>query len=552
MELTTTVLKDSAYRYFLIVQDQQRHFPKLILFIAAIGLFVFAIPAREFIGFETRFALFAQEMLRNGWTLFPHTYLGPYPDYPGPSTWVVAFLAKLFGGLSLPIAVIPSAILSAWTLVLTWRIGALEDKRWAWAAVLALLGTQAFFQQARTLSIDPYVMALLTTSMWLILRADHESRPLPVYKLLLLQFAALAIRGPIGLVMLAGVNTVYFFALGQWRRGLNIGLRALGALITGTGLLLLAAWIECGSSFMNEVLRMQVLGRFRETTDPLGTYWVNSFGNYFYTYMLTVPVVLIYWFMRPALTPSRQRLFLALIVWVLVILVGMSIPATKKARYILPIAPALALLASSLVLSMVGEKYWQRLQKASGYFLRALPLLVLIGLGFLSKELPKHDMDLSLNLWTLGSILLLLGWIGWRNRTHFREESTKIYLIATATLICTNLILIEPFNWKKQTSAEFVNQVEKLRKDANAELGFFNIGKDGAAVVYMVNADTSDRPRFYTQKPNLDKLQKPLYLIMKKHNAKQLFSEYPPAYQGVMDGKSMTAIPLQPKTALSK
>ena len=531
------------------LQTRQGSCYELLLFLAATGLFTFALPAREFIGFETRFALFAQEMLRSGWTLFPHTYLGPYPDYPGASTWVVVFLARLFGGLSFPIAVLPSAVLSAWTLLLTWRIGALEDPRWGWAAVLALLGTQGFFQQARTLAIDPYTMALLTTSMWLILRAEYERRPLPVYTLLLLQLLALAVRGPIGLVMLSGVNTLYFFALGQWRQGLFIGLRALAGLIIGGILLLFAAWLEGGQEFVHEVLRMQVLGRFSETTDPLGTYFINSFGNYFYAYLLAVPVLLV---CLPGLLKTeepRQRLLLALVIWVVVILVGMSIPATKKARYILPMVPAIALLASAIVLPLEKQRIWKIVQRSAGFFLRFLPMLGLLALGFAAWKLQHSAWPMAVNLWTLCAVLGVLSWLAWNERRYSPDAMLRYFGLATATLISINLILIEPFNWKKQSSAAFVRQVEQLRNNAGAELGFYRTGKDGAAVVYMANADTADRPQFHDEAPARTQAQAPLFLVMKNKRAEQQFSHLTKVHQGIMDGDKMAVIELLPATA---
>ena len=517
----------------------------LLLFLAATALFTLALPAREFIGFETRFALFVQEMLRTGWTLFPHTHMGPYPDYPGTSTWILYYLSRLLGGLSLPVAVIPSALLSAWTVVMTWRIGALEDQRWAWAGVLALIGTEAFFQQARTLSIDPYVMALLATSMWILLRADHENRPLPVLGLLLLQLAALAVRGPIGLVMVTGVNTLYLFATGRWRQGFFVGLRALGALLAGTGLLLLAAWIEGGEPFVREVLRMEVVGRFEESRDPLGTYWIDSFGNYFYGYLLAVPVVLLAIFRRPGLTPQGRRLLLALVVWMLVILVGMSVPATKKARYILPMAPAVALLAAFPVLALKEGRAWSLLWRGTSFLLRTLPLLFLAILPFLPPLLARRGIDLTLNLWSLAGVLLLLTWLAWRGKGEMGEP-LRHFLIATAVVVAIHVLLLEPFNWKKQTSAHFVHQVETLRTREQAELGFFCIGADGAAVVYLVNADTGNRPRFFTSRPDPRQLSRPLLLVMKSREARRHFSDQIPVVEGVMDGVEMSVIRLSP------
>ena len=46
-----------------------------------------------YIGFETRFALFAREMFANGPSWFPATFGQPYPDYPAISTLLIYLVA---------------------------------------------------------------------------------------------------------------------------------------------------------------------------------------------------------------------------------------------------------------------------------------------------------------------------------------------------------------------------------------------------------------------------------------------------------------------------
>lgn len=53
----------------------------VLIFLVGLAIFTFHLTP-EFIGFQTRFALFAQEMFRYGPSLFPTTYDTPYPDYP--------------------------------------------------------------------------------------------------------------------------------------------------------------------------------------------------------------------------------------------------------------------------------------------------------------------------------------------------------------------------------------------------------------------------------------------------------------------------------------
>ena len=97
------------------------------LAIFLIGVVIFTIGLNpEFIGYDCRFAVFAQEMLRNGPTFFPTTYGQPYPDYPGTSTFLIYLVSLPFGKVTLFTAILPTAIISAFILVLIYRSNALK------------------------------------------------------------------------------------------------------------------------------------------------------------------------------------------------------------------------------------------------------------------------------------------------------------------------------------------------------------------------------------------------------------------------------------------
>jgi len=67
--------------------------------LGALALLLFCAQAKGWaiIGFDSRFVLFAQKMLRHGPSLFPSTYGEPYPDYPGTSTLLIYLLSLPFG-----------------------------------------------------------------------------------------------------------------------------------------------------------------------------------------------------------------------------------------------------------------------------------------------------------------------------------------------------------------------------------------------------------------------------------------------------------------------
>ncbi len=63
----------------------------------ALILFSAGVSHQAAIGFDSRFVLFAQEMLRNGPSFFPTTYGQPYADYSGLSTVFIWLLSLPFG-----------------------------------------------------------------------------------------------------------------------------------------------------------------------------------------------------------------------------------------------------------------------------------------------------------------------------------------------------------------------------------------------------------------------------------------------------------------------
>jgi hypothetical protein len=75
-------------------------FASTIIFAAGFFLFTGALFNHEFVQFEARFGLFAQEMFRNGLSFFPTTYNHYYPDYPATQTILTYFLALAIGNYS--------------------------------------------------------------------------------------------------------------------------------------------------------------------------------------------------------------------------------------------------------------------------------------------------------------------------------------------------------------------------------------------------------------------------------------------------------------------
>ena len=97
-------------------------YEKWLVFLISLCLFLTAQINRELLQFESRFGLFAQEMLHNGLSFFPTVYGQYYPDYPALHTVLMTLSARLFGHFSVIAVLLPSACAAA----LWGRIGPLE------------------------------------------------------------------------------------------------------------------------------------------------------------------------------------------------------------------------------------------------------------------------------------------------------------------------------------------------------------------------------------------------------------------------------------------
>ena len=157
---------------------------------------------------------------------------------------------------------------------------------------------------------------------------------------------AFCFRGPIGLVIPTGVVCTYYLLHGQWKKFFQIGLTAFILLLICTAGLLALAYHVGGNTFMQDVLRMQVAGRIDNYYRPFYFYFTDSLINY----AIAFPIAVI---MMAMIMISKKKLLewkflLSCMGWILVILIGMSIPGDKKVRYILPIVPATSLIAAFL------------------------------------------------------------------------------------------------------------------------------------------------------------------------------------------------------------
>lgn len=480
----------------------------ILLFFGSLILFTVGLSTQEIIGFDSRFYLFIQEMWRYGLSFFPMTYHQPYPDYPASSTAVIYLIAKLFGGVNKLAAVLPTAILAAATLTLTYNIGSLQHKRWGFAAAMLMLLTSAFIKSARGISLDMYPTAITTACFYLIYSADKENKPQRAHWIYPLLFLGFAFRGPIGLVVPAGVICSYYLINQNFKKFFLSGLIAFLLLSICTGLLLALAHHVGGESFMQDVLRMEILGRMDNHFLPRYFYFTNSFASYALVYplvWLTLGGVVFYAWRARDFSDDKKFIW-QLVGWMLIIMIGMSIPDDKKVRYVLPMLPAIALIAAYPLVAPSSQRYFVLLRKIYTQIWLVFPFLLIL----LTLAAARY---LNINTSAI-YIFVLLQIINLMAAYLFKIPRENIFLgIAALSFVIANIMIVEPLQLKIERARDLVISVETQRIHDHAQLVFYREKPDGLPIKYLINMKNDDQPVFIANEKALVDFPERAYFI---------------------------------------
>lgn len=499
----------------------------LCLGLAAFALFMIGIWHQPFINFETRFAVFAQEMLRNGPTLFPTTYGQPYPDYPVTSTLLIWLVSLPFGVVSKFTAVLPTALAAAAIVALTYKLFAQYSRQWALLAIAFEFLTLTFDAEARSISVDQMISAITLAAFYLTHKAYREGSALPIKAMLFLLVAGFLIRGPIGVVIPAGVVISHLVLTAGRREVLVFAAYSGGVLLTCSAALLGLAMLVYGTAFVTDIIRMQAVNRFSESTpNPIYYYFVSSFGNYALSYpiamLVALSLLLSKWRAGAQKLSDEHTTFIVLLVaWIAIVLVGLSIPETKKVRYILPVVPPLAGLASFVFINS-QYRFTKWLRSVVEAILCALPLLAALLVYTQRARLAVAGINILLVVAGLGALFLLSIVVSTRGKFSLEKRSLGICGLAAVTAYSMQLFVVEPMNLHLHDTSGFVRQVESLMAQRPGKLVFYKENPDGLPIKYLVNARTDFTPLFINSVDEIKNLATPLWLLTKDENVERL------------------------------
>ncbi|MDQ0703881.1 4-amino-4-deoxy-L-arabinose transferase-like glycosyltransferase [Pseudomonas sp. W3I7] len=485
----------------------------------ALVLFIVGNWHQAIIGFDSRFVVFAQEMLRHGPSFFPTTYGQPYADYLATSTLLTWLLSLPFGEVSSLTAWLPTAIASALIVVLVYRLTAPYSTRWGLLSIAMLLLSSTFISETRSVSLDQMLAAIALTVFYLGYAHDHFGAAKRLHWLFLLLILGFAVRGPIGLVIPTGVLCSYYLINRQWRQLFTFGFIALAVLAACVGLLLLLAKLSGGEDFMQDVIRMQFLGRMDGTEGSSGVlyYFTSSMGNYALAYPLALLVLLAVAISGRRAPDPALKLVLYCAAAGLLVMLGLSVPQAKKARYILPMLPMAAIIAAYPFQVSQGRLFaWLRGLMLGIWTL--LPALLVVGLVVARKRYPAQLDSLGLVFGVLG----VLQAVALLSLLKSRLRPLGSALAAVLALWSTYIVVVEPLERTLYDTRTFSLGVKAQIMQQPAPVVLHGLGKDAKAIKFMVNFNCDKVPLFTQSAADLAPLQGPAWLVMSTQDFEKL------------------------------
>jgi 4-amino-4-deoxy-L-arabinose transferase-like glycosyltransferase len=338
----------------------------LLALLAALLVWPLRTPAIGAHG-EAREGLVVQDIVEHGEWVLPHRN-GELPSKPPLFHWLAASLGCVLGlsdtALRLPSA-LAAGVMAGTTLVLGTAIG---GRTVGWLAAGALLGMLEFWLSASEARVDMLFAACLTASLagfLLWYRATAEGRQAAVALAVCWLGAAAAVlaKGPAGLLLPGLVIVAFLLCQGETGLLLRLWSWPLAAALIALDLGWYAlAYRAGGEEFLAVQLLYENVDRFlgrdgfrRAAEEPGFRHFVLRMPLEFARQFLPWNLVLVSAALRCRRGEREDASGRFLHTWWIVILAFFTIATGKRSVYLLPLAPALALLAARWLAGLVAR-----------------------------------------------------------------------------------------------------------------------------------------------------------------------------------------------------
>lgn len=338
---------------------------------------------------EPRFTLVARQMLESGQWLFPHRGMELYSDKPPMLMWTEAAWMWLTGGWRGSF-LLTSLFAGLGTLALVWHAGRrLWDARTGLYAAVIVLMTMQFVDVIRHAQIDPLALFWITLGNVGILLHCLRGPNWRLYWLGCFAAGMGVITKGVGVIALLMLLPYVVMRFRQWP-GLTLtrgdGWRWAGgalAFLLAVSVWLVPMLVTAYGLRTPEYLAYVHDILFRQTAERYANSWQHAEKPWFFLVVilqdwapawLLIPLLVPRW--REALRLREPRVWMPLVSFLL-ILVFFSIPRGKRAIYILPSLPMLALAMAPFIADLLKTRWLQRV----AFFGAVATGLVFVGAG---------------------------------------------------------------------------------------------------------------------------------------------------------------------------
>lgn len=316
---------------------------------------------------EPRYGEVAREILESGDWLVMHVNGEPYNEKPPMLFWSIAALSKPFGFVSEITARAPSVIAGLIVLVMTWLLALrMYGRRTAFWSVLILITCARFWWQARCAQTDMLLTAFLSVALYALWRWHEDRRA----GWLVLLYGAVGLglltKGPPALVFPLLCIVTFYWGKKAERRRTHYAIGVLAA-IAFVALWLIPARMAASDQAPAAADAVIAGDLFRQT---IGRFFLGvSKAQWPWYYLVNLPVDWMPWSLflpwiavdvwRRRREDERMRILLR---WCVPAFIVFSISIGKRAIYLLPLYPALAILVAGSILRLMDSDHaaWRR------------------------------------------------------------------------------------------------------------------------------------------------------------------------------------------------
>lgn len=358
---------------------------------------------------EPRYAQVAKEMLQGEGWIVPHLNSEVYPDKPPLFFWLIAFTAKAIGGMNEFAARFPSALFGLLTLLLLFFLGKrLFGAKAGFFAALILATNVEFLWLARRANIDATLTFFTTAAIILLYIGFYRRQGRWIFYLLAYGAITLGVLTKLQVALIVPLLVVggYFLMQREWRFFQDPshipGIALFVALIGGW---LALAYLSGGVEYLGGLLYHKTSSRLFETTSharAIYYYLVNFPGN-FVPWIIFLPSAMIYGLSSKV----RNKEFIFVVFWFVVIFVSFSLFKAKRELYLLPLYPAASLMVGYLLTQIpLGTDGAQRKLISIPFFILIIVLaLTAISLPIVAAVKGRFYLE---HPWEIGVVSALI------------------------------------------------------------------------------------------------------------------------------------------------